>query len=98
MVVVLFLQTRVLLYNPTSVGIHSVAQVGPELVVILLSQLPKSWNYRRVPPLLGYFLKSRVLSYRAFHCCDPEHLGEGKGFSGLHFTSQSLTEGQQGRN
>lgn len=93
MVVVLFLQTRVLLYNPTSVGIHSVAQVGPELVVILLSQLP-----RCVPPLPGYFLKSRVLSYRAFHCCDPEQLGEGKGFSGLHFTSQSLTEGQQGRN
>lgn len=66
--------------------------------MVTLSQLPKHWDYRCVPPHLYY-----ILNYLYYPSCFPffvtqSSLGEEKDLSALHFTSQLITEGRLSRN
>lgn len=38
-----------------NLGLSMLAQVGPELMAIILPQLPRSWDYNHVPGYIATF-------------------------------------------
>ena len=76
-------------------GPHYIAEAGFE-PVILLSQLPKYWDYRHAPPLLALFLffkKSKnIKPGTVAHACNPSTWETDTGGSQVRDQPQQLSE------